>query len=130
MSFLRKGPFERRGAAGLVFILFVSIGVVLIFTGTLTRSTDIEAEAERLRVDVAVLQARVDAGAQEVAFLDTDEFVQQVARSIGMGERGEIAFALEADAPSPQPIIPLGSDISDMRSQSPFDDWMELLFGG
>lgn len=130
MSFLQRGPFERRGAAAVVFILFIATGVILVFTGTLTRATDIEAEAERIRAEVALLQARVEAGGAEVSFLETEAFVQQVARSIGWGKRGETAFRLPAGAPSPPPIVPLGSETSGVVSVAPFDAWMELLFGG
>lgn len=129
MSFLRRGPSERRGAAALVFTLLVATAVVLIFTGALTRSTSTEADAERARRELALLEQQRDAGAAEVEFLETSAFVQQMARSIGYGERGEIAFQLEPDAPSPRPIIPLGSERLGEGAQAPFEAWMELLFG-
>ncbi len=113
----------------MVLVLFVAFGVVIIFIGTLTRATAIEADAERVRAEVAVLQERVASGKDEIAFLDTDAFVEQVARGIGYGERGEIAIELEPDAPSPQPIVPLGTESAGGASQTPFDAWMELLFG-
>jgi cell division protein FtsB len=129
MTFLRRGPFERRGAVSLMFGLFVALTLVLIFSGTLTRSTDIEAEAQKARAEVAELEARFEAGNAEVEFLETDEFVEQFARSISMGERGEKPFALEPGAPSPKPIIPLGSEASGSVAKAPFEAWMELLFG-
>jgi cell division protein FtsB len=129
MSLLQRGPFERRSAASLVFGLFVALALILIFGGTLTRSTDIEAEAETARAEVAELQARFEAGDEEVKFLETDAFVEQFARSIGMGLRGEKPFALAPDAPSPEPIIPLGSEARSGVAKAPFEAWMELLFG-
>jgi cell division protein FtsB len=129
MSLLRRGPFRGRSAATVVFAFFVTVGLVLVFTGTLTRSTDIEAEAEVARAEKAELQARVVAGRAEVSFLETDAFVEQMARSIGYGEPGERPFALETGAPSPAPITPLGSEVSDAPALAPFDAWVELLFG-
>ena len=46
MSFLRGGAFERRSTASLVFGLFVAGGLVLVFAGTLARSTDLRTAPE------------------------------------------------------------------------------------
>lgn len=132
MRFLRRGLAERRSAVALLFTALVAVGVVLVFTGTLSRSTDVETRAERMRADVATLDARVAVGKAEVEFLETEAFVQQVARSIGLGERGDQAerpFALRSGSPSPPPIAPLGSEPLGGSSVTPFDAWMELLFG-
>ena len=42
---------------------------------------------------------------------------------------GERAFALEADAPSPRPITPLGAEPGSGGRSTPLDDWLDLLFG-
>ena len=129
MSSSGRRPLPRRSAATLVLGLFVTLGLVLVFSGTLTRSTDIETEAEKARAELVALKERVETGREELAFVESEAFVQQVARSIGMGLRGEKPFALEPDAPSPQPIIALGSAADDGLDAAPFDAWMELLFG-
>ncbi len=77
MTAPRSGPFQGRRAAGLVFGLFVVGGLLLVFAGTLTRSTDIEAQAEKARAEVAALEARVAQGNAEIAFFESDAFVQQ-----------------------------------------------------
>jgi cell division protein FtsB len=118
-----------RRAAAVVFALFVAGGLLLVFAGTITRSNDIEAEAARARAEVAALEARVAAGEAEIEFFASDAFVQQQARALGFGERGERRFALPADAPSPVPIVPIGSVDQDSASKAPFEAWMELLFG-
>lgn len=129
MNFFQRGPLERRGAAALILMLFVAAGVVLIFTGALTRSADTEAAAQRAREELAVLEERVATGEAEISFLATPAFVQQLARGIGWGEKGEIPFELGPGAPSPRPIAALGSESLDGGGLAPFDAWMELLFG-
>ena len=120
---------EPRGAVALVFGSFVAIGVVLVFAGTLARATELEAEAVQASAAVALLEDRLVAGNSEIEFLDTDRFVEQQARAIGFGTRGEQPFALPDDAPSPPPIVPLGEAAEQQRPATPFDAWMELLFG-
>ncbi|HKZ91110.1 MAG TPA: septum formation initiator family protein [Candidatus Limnocylindrales bacterium] len=120
---------ERRGAAAAVFGLFVAGGVVMLFAGTLARATELEQEAARARAEIAALEARLEAGRAEVEFLKNDAFVEQQARVAGFGSKPEQPFRLPADAPSPPPVVPLGTSASDAVVSSPFDAWMALLFG-
>jgi hypothetical protein len=129
MSDSGRRPLPRKSAATLVLGLFLTLGLVVVFSGTLTRSTGLETEAERSRAELAALQARVESGAAELAFVDSEAFVEQSARSIGFGEPGEQPFDLEPNAPSPAPIVPLGSVAGVGGEAAPFDAWMELLFG-
>jgi hypothetical protein len=132
MDALRRGLAQRRSVMGLVMVAVVAVAVVLVFTGTLSRSTSVETSAEKMRAEVAALQARVDVGDAEVEFLETDAFVEQVARSVGLGERGEQGerpFSLRPGSPSPPPITPLGSEPVGGTPVAPFDAWMDLLFG-
>ena len=129
MNRLRQGPLHGRRAAGVVFGLFVAVGLVVVFGGTLGRSTDIEAKAAQTRAEVHALEARVAAGDAELRFFETDAFVLQQARAHGYGEKGETLFALPDDAPSPEPIVPIGSGHEEGAASAPFDAWMDLLFG-
>lgn len=129
MSAGRRRPLRGGRAAGLVFGLFVAGGLVIIFGGTLARSTDVEAEAARLRAEVQLLEARVAAGEAEIEFLEGEAFLLQQARQEGYGERGETAFALPPDAPSPAPLPSIGSGARGETRRAPFDAWMALLFG-
>jgi hypothetical protein len=120
---------ERRGAAALVFGLFVAGGLVFVFAGTLTRATELEAEAAVLAAQVADLDEQYEAGQAELRFIEDDRFVEQHARAIGWGAEGETSFKLPEGAPSPAPIAPLGEDGSAAPPLAPFDAWMRLLFG-
>src|SRR3990172_8734186 len=100
MSMPRSGFLERRGAAALVFGLFVAGGLFFVFAGTLARATELEEQAARARAEVAALEARVEAGRAEVEFLKSDPFLEQQARALGYGTRAEESFRLPDDAPS------------------------------
>ena len=125
----RRGFLERRGAAALVFGLFVAGGLVFVFAGTLARATELEEQAARARADVAALEARVQAGRAEVEFLKSDPFLEQQARALGYGTRAEQRFRLPDDAPSPPPLTPLGASPPATAGGSPLEAWLELLFG-
>jgi hypothetical protein len=128
MSTTQRGFLERRGAAALLLGLFVAGGVVFVFAGTLTRATELEAAAARARADVAALEERVALGVAEIEFIKTDTFVNQAARSVGLGGEGEVLFRLPAGAPEPAAVPPLGSEVADAAELPPLDAWLELLF--
>ena len=83
---------ERRGAAAIVFGLFVAGGIVFVFAGTLARATELEQEAARARAEVAALEERLAAGNAEVEFLRSDRFLEQQARVVGYGEQRRAAL--------------------------------------
>lgn len=129
MSTRTSGFPQGRGAAALVLGLFVAGGLVIVFAGTLARATELEEQAAIVRAEAAALEERLAAGVEEVASLKDRELLAQEARAISWGEKGEIAFRLPDDAPSPEPIVPLGSESSDTAPKAPIDAWLELLFG-
>ena len=129
MTAPRQGTLQGRRAAAIVFGLFVAVGLIVVFGGTLTRSTDIEAQAAQARAANAALEAQVAAGKAELLFLESDAFVLQQARALGLGAEGERRFTLPDDAPPPDSITPLGGGDDDGPAVAPFDAWMELLFG-
>jgi cell division protein FtsB len=123
-------PSLRRGsAAAIVLLLFVAVGIIVVFAGTLTRATEVEEEAARARAELALLEERVAAGRAEIEFVETDRFVEQQARAAGFGSRGETAFRLPDDAPPPPPVVMLGAVTDGTAATSPLEAWMELLFG-
>lgn len=127
---MQRGGFpERRGAAALVFGLFVAGGLVFVFAGTLARATELEEQAARARAEVAALAARVEAGRAEVEFLKGDPFLEQQARALGYGMRAEQRFRLPDGAASPPPLAPLGASTTPAGGGTPLEAWLELLFG-
>ena len=129
MSVLRRAPALGRRALFVALGLLVTLAIVVAFSGNLSRSTDAEAQAERARATLAAIQDAHRASEDELAFVQTPEFVRWQARAYGMGDPGERPFRLEPGAPTPAPIMPIGPQDAGPRTLSPFDAWMELLFG-
>jgi hypothetical protein len=129
MGSLRRAPLHGRRAAIAVFGLFVVLGLVLVFGGSLARSTEIEAEATRLLAETEALKALAAAGEAEISFYETDAFILWQARAHGYGAVGESLIVLPANAPSPEPIVPLGGGVEAVPARTPMDAWLNLLFG-
>ena len=127
MSASRQAPFSGRRALLAFGGVAVAIALIVIFSGTLTRSTDVGAQADLARQEIETLRAVQEAGDAELAFVETEAFIQQEARSYGFGQPEEILFSLE-DAPSPAPIVPIGPRDDGPAAKAPFEAWMELLF--
>jgi hypothetical protein len=119
---------ERRAVA--VAVGLIAAGwIVLSFGRALADANALsQRQASELAVNTA-LQARVDAGRREIAFIQTAAFLTFEARTYGMGMPRERAFALDAGAPSPDPIVPLGAEITPAPPSTPLDDWLRLLLG-
>jgi len=128
MRALRQAPAVGRRALLLAITLAVVVGVVIVLSGGLTRSTDVEAQAERARAEIAEIEQIYEAGQKELRFVETEEFIRWQARVFGLGEPGERPFRLD-EAASPEPIVPIGPQDDGGQAKPPFDAWMELLFG-
>jgi cell division protein FtsB len=119
---------ERRTLGALLGIV-VTVWLVVIFGRALADSNALDQRAAQEEATNAALRAQVAAGRAEIAFIQTDTFLQFEARSYGMGQPRERAFALEPGAPAPRPITPLGSGDEAAASRTPLEDWLRLLFG-
>ena len=120
---------ERRTLGAIVGIL-VTIWLVAVFGRALADSNALNARQAREEATNAALRAQVAAGRAEIAYIQTDAFLQFEARGYGLGTPHERAFALEPGAPAPRSITPLGSSDEPTSPTTPLDDWLKLLFGG
>jgi hypothetical protein len=118
-----------RRAAGVVLGLFVVGGIIVVFAGTLGRATDVDTRAAEASARVAQLADEVAAGSAELALIEGDDFRRQLARAEGYVGPGERRFALPSGAPSPPPIVPLGSTPDGPARRTPLEAWLALLFG-
>lgn len=128
MSALRRAPSVGRRALLLVAAIAIVVGVVVVLSGSLTRSTDVETQAEQARAELVEMEKLHAAGERELRFVETEDFISWQARLYDLGEPGERPFVLE-DAPSPPAIVPIGPQDQEGVAPAPFDAWMELLFG-
>jgi hypothetical protein len=131
MSALRQAPLFGRRALLAVVALAIIVGLIVLFSGSLTRSTDIGARADEARAEVAARELELAAGTAELEFFKTKDFIRWQARVHGFGEKseGETLFTLPDDAPLPEPVTPIGPQDPGAQASAPFDAWMELLFG-
>ena len=111
-----------------VVIAIVALWVVLSFGRTIT-ALNSATDREQLLVDeTAALAAQLEASNRELALVQTEGFQALQARAFGIGKPTEVNFSLEPGAPSPQPLVPLGSEANRAAPQTPLDAWLRLLF--
>lgn len=128
MSSLRRAPLIGRRALAAVVAFALVVGLAIVFSGSLTRSTDTESRAEEARAEVAMRERELAETRAEQEFIGSREFILWQARVNGWGEPDETRFALPDDAPEPAAIRPIGPP-AEAEPMAPFDAWMELLFG-
>jgi hypothetical protein len=109
-------------------LLIVAFWIVLAFGRALGQLNDATLRQQEAAAEAGRFQAQLEAGRRELALVQTDAFQRLQARSLGMGETGELVFTLTSDAPPPQ-IVPLGQRDATSATQGPLEAWLELLFG-
>lgn len=115
-------------AAGILLASLLAISFVRQ-VGEATAAADRAAD---LRAANAALKAEVEGLEQDLQHVQDMRYIRLEARAYGLGGKGEIPFALAADAP------PLADDAPGSAAvrlgaapapQSPLDAWLDLLFG-
>ena len=124
----QRARLERRTVVIAVSAM-AALWLLVVFAGALADASTQAARLQEARATNAALQARVDAGAVEIEAIQRRSFQDFLARAYGMGMPAERSFALAPDAPPPPSMLPLGEDPATARASTPFDDWLELLFG-
>lgn len=118
----------RRQLAFIVGVIVVA-WIVVVFARAVATSASTNARADTLRAQNDALQAQYVAQQRELTVVQGDSFVKLQARAYGLGEPGERVFSLQAGAPAPQAIGPLGADVAAPPTASPLEGWLALLFG-
>jgi hypothetical protein len=112
----------------LVLAAIFAAWVVLSFGRTLAALNDAAEREAALRSETVALETRIAQGQAEIELAQKPAFQRMLARSFGMGLAGERAFALEADAPPPEPVVPLGSQ-GGSGAVTPLEAWLTILLG-
>ena len=116
------------GLAGL----FAAAWILFAFARQVGAAGELTDRADGLRAGNVELDARVAELQAELALVQRPEYVALQARAFRLGDRDEIPFTLEADAP------PLANDApgsastavgAEVATASPLDAWLSLLFG-
>ena len=128
-----KGLRLRRTHVVLIVVGIIAVWLVFVFAGSIGDVDRATARQQQVTNEVNTIQARLNADKRELEIVQTDSFQGLQARAYGMGEPGEKIFSLPSDAPSPQPITPLGASSAAApnatTAQTPLDAWLSLLFG-
>jgi hypothetical protein len=94
-------------------------------TAAANRADDLRAANAALRDEVARLQ-------QDLGHVQDLHFIQLEGRAFGLGGKGEIPFALAAEAPALAADAPGSAAVrlgAPARPANPLDSWLEVLFG-
>jgi cell division protein FtsB len=110
-------------------LVVVAFWVLLGFARTITQLNSATDRQTALTDETAALVAQLEASERELELVQTDGFQAMQARAYGIGAPNEIVFSLEPGAPSPEPVIALGSEGPGDAAQTPLDAWLRLLFG-
>jgi hypothetical protein len=121
-------PRLRRAPVGVVIGVLIAAWIVLSFGQTLATLNDTDERLGAIRAETAALEARIRQGQAEMQLAQTPAFQRMLARSYGMAPPGERPFALEAAAPPPSAVVPLGGAAAG-GTGSPLDAWLQILFG-
>jgi hypothetical protein len=88
--------------------------------------------AEELAAANDVLRDDIEASRRELQLIRRQEYILLQARGYGLGKGREIPFSLAADAPPLAQDAPGSAAVrvgADAQPTTPFERWMELLFG-
>ncbi|MBF8290964.1 MAG: hypothetical protein HW391_1932 [Chloroflexi bacterium] len=90
------------------------------------------ARATELRAATAALTDEVAALERELTVIQEEHFIALAARAYRLGTVREIPFALQGDAPPLAADAPGSAAVrlgADSAAGSPFDRWLDVLFG-
>ena len=115
-------------AAGILVATLLTLSFVRQVgeaTAAADRAAELRAANAVLRDDVARLQ-------QDLGHVQDLHFIQQAGRAFGLGGKGEIPFALAAEAPPLAVDAPGSASVrlgAPTRPRNNLDAWLEVLFG-
>jgi cell division protein FtsB len=114
-------------AAGLV-----TAWIVVAFARQVGEATAATARLEGLEASNTRLAGQVSALQREYELIQRQAWIDQQARSYGLGGRRDVPFALAAGAPSLAPDAPGSAAVrlgAEPDTTTPLESWLTLLFG-
>lgn len=122
--------FTRRRMAMLVGALLVA-WIVFVFARQVSEAAAATSRAEAMIVSNDQRGDQVAGLQGELERIGDRRYVLQQARGYGLGGPHEIAFSLEAGAPSLAPDAPGSASVrlGAPTSTTPLEHWLTLLFG-
>lgn len=106
--------------------------IVLMFARQVGDAAAASTRADTLVVSNAEQASRVAALSRELQQIQRGRYIDQQARAYGLGDKHEIAFTLDPNAPALSADAPGSASVrlgSDPADGSPLEHWLTLLFG-
>jgi cell division protein FtsB len=121
----------RRRMALLIGAL-VAAWVIVLFARQVGDASTATARADAMRLSNTQLTADVAGLQSELALIQRQAYIQQVAREYRLGDPKEIPFAVADDAPPLGPDAPGSAAVrlgTAGTTSTPLDAWARMLFG-
>jgi hypothetical protein len=112
--------------------LAVTAWIVVVFARQVSEASAKAAEADVAREANAEMATTVASLQRELALVQRQEFIQQRAHGLGLGDEKDHPFALAANAPALSANAPGSAAVrlgARPQQESPLDSWLSLLFG-
>jgi cell division protein FtsB len=131
LSALPIAGIGRRQVAMIIGSL-VAAWIIFMFARQIGDASAASTRAEALVAANETLRDDIEASRRELQLIQRQAYVLQQARGYGLGKGREIPFSLAPDAP-PLPADAPGSAAVRVgaggETTTPFERWMDLLFG-
>jgi hypothetical protein len=124
------GITGRRMAIAMGILL--AVWIVLLFARQVGDAAAASTRADVLVASNAGQASRVSALSRELQQIQRQRYIDQQARAYGLGDRREIAFSLDPNAPGLSADAPGSASVrlgSASTDGSPLEHWLTLLFG-
>lgn len=121
-----------RRQLGLILGAVATVWIVVLFAHQIGDASAASTRAEDLAAANDTLRTDIEGYRRELALIQRQEYILIEARGYGLGKGREIPFSLAQGAPSLPPDAPGSAALrvgAGAEQATPFERWMELLFG-
>jgi cell division protein FtsB len=120
-------PASRGGLAWLAVLLLIGSFVAFQVGRQVYASWSIGQEADRIRAEIAAIEAENEALHRELAYLRSDAYLSAEARRLtNLGRPGEHVLIIP---PGAEAALPPAVDGTTSRSGPLLVQWLDLIFG-
>ena len=112
--------------------LVLTAWIVVVFARQVGDASAKASEADAARDTNAEMATMVGSLQRELALVQREEFIEQQAHGLGLGDEKDHPFALAANAPALPANAPGSAAVrlgARPQEESPLDSWLSLLFG-
>ena len=105
----------------------IAVWILISLIQTVKHNYDLEKQIDKLRQQIAVLQAQKDELSYNIAYYNTDSFKERQARTrLGLQQPGENVVILPSPTPTPDIVA---EQAKAKAKRSNFRQWLDFLSG-